>query len=602
MTQPPRPTLDSRLSDGFPARALESLDHWCQISRTEIQLVNYLRGGKTAAAVAVVRVYESGKVTRKVLKYCPPPEGGVSLDARKYTDAEAADRRFADAHLARLDKFIQDGNGGIFLLMDWRAGGSRDYRPLTLLLDRQTLGDACRAIVKSTLIDWQENRSHHPNSGGVIAHDILREIAGEKCRPGRSLHKAASELGITEADRLVANGTNFANVFRAASQSEVFADFTTAGIRGNGHGDLHPGNVLVPGAARPGGADQFDAYYLIDLSSFDDNRFLAIDPAHLMLSLANERLSELNPRQRGQLRKLILDPVEADAGSLPIAIAAAVRAIAQVGRDYYDGPLGLFDDWCLESLLAVAGCALLFVGRNEDVDTRWWFLQLGGMAIDKMHDWAVSHLEGQAIGALPRETTVAKPEVTQGPSASQEKPARQDPPTRPEKPATPEQQTGQEHWGAQEQTTESGAPGKAEDGNIVFISAVAERFDALKSDCSRLCTELTDAVDGLEPYLGRSRGIPGTSMVRDVLGDLAHSVAALRSWQEESQFRHVLSVDSAIALVRARLSTIAELAHEISVNGSTPTLKNHLIRAVAELKGAFQHFFTLIVHDPPAIQ
>jgi hypothetical protein len=38
------------------------------------------------------------------------------------------------------------------------------------------------------------------------------------------------------------------------------------------------------------------------------------------------------------------------------------------------------------------------------------------------------------------------------------------------------------------------------------------------------------------------------------------------------------------------------------VNGSTPTLKNRLIRAVAELKGAFQHFFTLIVHDPPASQ
>jgi hypothetical protein len=333
--------------------------------------------------------------------------------------------------------------------------------------------------------------------------------------------------------------------------------------------------------------EQFDQYYLIDLSSFDDNRFLAIDPAHLMLSLANERLSDLNPRQRDQLRELILDPDEADAGSLPFGIAGAVRAITQVGREHYDGPLGLFEDWYQETLLAVAGCALLFVGRNADVDTRWWFLQLGGMAIDKMHDFAVRRLGEQAIGDLPHGTTVTKPGVTPA------SPARQ------ERPATREQQSGQEQAGTQEQTTEGRAHGEVKDDNLVFISAVARRFDELRSACSRLCTELAEAVGGLEPYLARSRGIPGTGMVRDVLSDLTHSVAALRSWQEESPFRRRLSVDSAIALVEARISTAAELAHEISVSGSTPALKNNLIRAVAELNGSFQYFFAVIVPDQP---
>lgn len=588
MTQPPEPTLDPRLSGEFPAGALESLDLWCQNTRTRIELDSFLRGGKTTAAVAVVRVYDAVRVTRKVLKHCPPPEGGVSLDARKYEDAETANQKFTDAHLAILDKFITDGHGGIFLLMEWRGGGSRNYRPLTSLLDRQTLGAACRAIVKSALIDWQEERRPQPNRGGVTAHEILQAIAGEKCQSGRSLHKIACDLEISEADRLSVNGTTFANVFRAVSQSEGFADFPTAGIRGNGHGDLHPGNILVPSGVRPDRAtEQFDQYYLIDLSSFDDNRFLAIDPAHLMLSLANERLSDLNPRQRDQLRELILDPDEADAGSLPFGIAGAVRAITQVGREHYDGPLGLFEDWYQETLLAVAGCALLFVGRNADVDTRWWFLQLGGMAIDKMHDFAVRRLGEQAIGDLPHGTTVTKPGVTP------------DSPARQERPATREQQSGQEQAGTQEQTTEGRAHGEVKDDNLVFISAVARRFDELRSACSRLCTELTEAVGGLEPYLARSRGIPGTGMVRDVLSDLTHSVAALRSWQEESPFRRRLSVDSAIALVEARLSTAAELAHEISVSGSTPALKNNLIRAVAELNGSFQYFFAVIVPDQP---
>jgi hypothetical protein len=588
MTQPPRPTLDPQLSGEFPAAALESLDHWCQNTRTRIELDSFLRGGKTTAAVAVVRVYDTVNVTRKVLKYCPPPEGSVSLDAQKYEDAETASKKFADAHLAKLDKFIPDGHGGIFLLMEWRGGGSRDYRPLTWLLDRQTLGDACRAIVKSTLIDWQEDMRPRPNRGGIIAHEILQEIAGERCQPERSLHKIACDLEIAETDRLTRNGTNFANVFRAVSQSEGFADFPTAGIRGNGHGDLHPGNILVPGGTRPGSAEQFDSYYLIDLSSFDDNRFLTIDPAHLMLSLANERLSELNPRQRDRLRELILDPNEADAGSLPSGLAEAIRAIAEVGRDHYDGPMGLFEDWCQETLLAVAGCALLFVGRNPDIDTRWWFLQLGGMAIDKVHDSAVSRREEQAIGDLPHATTATKPDVTP------DQPARRDPPARPERSATRKQQSGREQAGTREQTAEGGANDEVEDDNLVFISATAKRFNVLKADCSRLCAELTDAAEGLDPYLARTRGIPGTSMLRDVLSDLTHAVAALKSWQDQSPYRQDLSVHSAIALVGDRLREVARLVHKIRDNGGTPALKDSLGRAAAELDGAFQYFISFI--------
>jgi hypothetical protein len=594
MTQPPQPKLAPRLGKEFPAEAYKNLELWCLSTRTSIELKGFLRGGKTAAQVAVVRVYDGKGVTIKVLKHCPPPEGGFSLDAQKYIDAQSANEKFTQDHLARLDHFVPDGHGGNFLLMEWRGGGSRNYRSLTSFLDRQTLGSACGAIAKSTLIDWQVGRRSHQNHGSVNAHEILQVIAGEKCKPGRSLYKIARELGISDADRLSANGTTFANVFRAVSQSEGFADFPTAGIRGNGHGDLHPGNILVPSVARPGGAtEQFDQYYLIDLSSFDDNRFLAIDPVHLMLSLANERLSMPYPRQRDQLRELILDPDEADVGSVPFGIADAVRAISRVGRDHYDGALGLSDDWYQETLLAVAGCALLFVGRNMDPDTRWWFLQLGGMAIDKVRDFAAGRLGEQAIGGLPHGTTVTRP------IATPVLPAQQDPPARQQQQATQKQPARQDSPAGEERPAEDGALDEAKDDNLIFISAVARRFDELKSACSRLCAELTEAVGGLEPYLARSRGIPGTHMVRDVVGDLTHSVAALRSWQEESPYSQLLSVDSAIALVEARLSTAAELAHEISVSGNTPTLKNKLSRAVVELNGAFQYFFAQIVPSKP---
>jgi hypothetical protein len=60
-----------------------------------------------------------------------------------------------------------------------------------------------------------------------------------------------------------------------------------------------------------------------------------------------------------------------------------------------------------------------------------------------------------------------------------------------------------------------------------------------------------------------------------------------------------VSPEHAGALVEARLSTAAELAHEISVSGNTPTLKNKLSRAVVELNGAFQYFFAQIVPSKP---
>ena len=576
MSQPPQPMLDRKFSDEFTAGMTDSLELWCRNTPTptRIELLRFLAGGKTTAKVAVVRVYDHRGVTIRVVKHCPRPEGGagVSLDARKYHDAESASQKFTQAHLAKLDEFVPDGNGGIFLLMEWRGGGSRNHQPLTAFLDRQELDVACRAIVKSTLIDWQKDSRKPPDRGSVYARALLQTIAGEKCLPGRSLHTIAADLGIADADRLEANGTAFANIFRAVSQGEGFADFQTAGIRGNGHGDLHPGNILVPvGGARPvTAAAQFDKYYLIDLSSFAPDRFLAIDPAHLTLSIANEWLGRLNPQQGRQLRELILDPTQADSGSLPLCIAKAVPAIARVGREHYDdGSWGLFDDWSQETLLAIAGCALLFVGRNTDDEARWWFLQLGGMAIDKLGDAAISRQEEQAADDRPLVTTVTKPGDAIGPSTAP----------------------------AQQRMADAGPHEEQEDGSLVYISAVARRFGELRSACSQSCAELREAVDGLDPHLAKDRGILGTSMIRHVLGDLTHSVAALRGCQEESQFRGRLAVDSAIAIAKARLDTAAEITHEISVAGSTPTQKNNLIQAATELDGAFRYFFALIVAD-----
>jgi hypothetical protein len=596
MTQQPDPMVDEGLRGRIPGEALNNLEAWCQNERVKIELEGFLSGGKTRAEVAIVMVYaEKGPSPRRdVLKHCPPPEGGLSLDAATYNDAKNADQKFAGAHLAALDMHAQDGRQGIFLLMEWRGGGARKYVPLTSFLGQEALAGACRTVVKSILIDWQKDWKPRRASGRVAAHDILQVIAGNKCLPGRSLHNIARDLDIVEADRLLIDETEVCNPFLTVSQNKGLAQFRTAGIRGNGHGDLHPGNILVPSTAKPGGLSrQFDEYYLIDLSSFDNNRFLAIDPAHLMLSLANECLGELSSRQQDLLCELILDPAGADAGSLPSGIAAAMRAISQVGRDHYDdGTRRLFEDWYQETLLAIAGCALLFVGRNADFRSRSWFLRLGGMAIDMVNGYVAGRSGEQATSGPQGGRPVVNKLVAPVSSAAQQTPAEEQNPANDEHPASDDQ-------AAEDEPAEDSAPREPDDSKVVFISETARRFSDLRAGCSGLLAEFADAVGDLEPYLGRRRGMPGTSAIRDVLDDLARSAAALDIWREESSYSHRLSVKMVIAQIKTRLNQAADLAHEISENGSTPGLKARLVRAAGELDDAFQYFFALIIPDQP---
>ena len=74
MTQESQGIVDPRLSPRFPAEALKSLESWCRGMGTNIELVSFLGGGKTDAEVAVVRTWD-GRPAKRVLKYCPSPEG-----------------------------------------------------------------------------------------------------------------------------------------------------------------------------------------------------------------------------------------------------------------------------------------------------------------------------------------------------------------------------------------------------------------------------------------------------------------------------------------------------------------------------------------------
>ena len=74
-------------------------------------------------------------------------------------------------------------------------------------------------------------------------------------------------------------------------------------VRGRAHGDLHPGNIMVPKHAEPSGRS---SYVLVDLSRFSDHALLARYPQHLMLYLIADFLPHMSDDCRGELLDLLV--------------------------------------------------------------------------------------------------------------------------------------------------------------------------------------------------------------------------------------------------------------------------------------------------------
>ena len=143
-------------------------------------------------------------------------------------------------------------------------GGDENYQPLTSFLDLETLGrhagrfrqlGTYRLARKLGMPQGQECRRARDPAVHRGRQVPAQQISDRICRG----------LGLADADRISRDGPEFGNVFRAVSQGTGFTDFRTAGIRGNGHGDLHPGNILVPTARSVRPLEQSRRYFLIDL-------------------------------------------------------------------------------------------------------------------------------------------------------------------------------------------------------------------------------------------------------------------------------------------------------------------------------------------------
>lgn len=377
--------LDLALKARLENDAFEALATWCENKQCRIDFVNWLSGGKSGAGLAEVVILDNDRGSRKaVLKYCPPRQDGRSQDFRAYQEALDSDSRFARSHIVKLDPEISDpipgGGGGLFLVMAYRARGRLGYDTLAALLDRSIIGDACGVIISHVLEQWNKAPQHE--SGGIDAYAYLQEVLGGRNEKGAPLVSIIEELEKSNPSMYCTDsGDTLPSVFAACVSGERLKGVRLAGIRGNAHGDLHEGNILIPAATdKPLSVRELKNFLLIDLSSFAKNRLLAVDPVNLMLSIISQQLPEMTGKARSRIADLVLDPEGSESGGVPIELVQVIRVIHKASAEFFD-VRNFYAEWHTENLAAIASCAILFIGWVDRGDDRRWFAVLAARAI-----------------------------------------------------------------------------------------------------------------------------------------------------------------------------------------------------------------------------
>jgi hypothetical protein len=410
MEQKSQARPDPSLRTQLPEDAFESLAAWCNDMDISVDFRDWLDGGHSRASVALVRLRGGNPYRDAVLKYCPAGEDEPQRDFNAFKRAaKSGPKGFAQKHLVGLDSVsetpIRNGAKGIFLIMKYPPGTYYRYVSMATLLDRTSLAVSCKAILPQILQKWNNvDRTLRQERGEISVQGFLQEILGTRCDHGKPIRFAVEAIEREFPDFYrTRTGTDLPRPLAAVLSGQGIENISLPGFRGNGHGDLHLDNIFIPtpGKDAAPSAKDFREFVLIDLSTFDDNRLLAVDPAHLLLSIVARWPSNIIEQDGEKLADLVLAPDKAETGTIPTGLAQAIQAIHGAGiqlaneRHQYPG-------WRTECLAATAACALLFVGRKGiDDGDRHWFLRLAARGIGLLQEEAPGPEAGGAEARIP---------------------------------------------------------------------------------------------------------------------------------------------------------------------------------------------------------
>lgn len=530
MTQGSGPTLDPVLRGFFDSEAAEALSRWCENEQYWMKFSEPVEEGLSGAKLAVIDLYDEDFGLRTaVLKHCPddpyrPPND--YLNCKTATRSKPAE--FANSHLLSLEieKYIPAGNSGQFLVMKYLSPG-RGYRYKTLgtLLDREIFGQACKVIMPEILAKWN-TRIKRPPDEGLAARDLLRIILGERCDKNGFIRKKIDGLKPPE---------NLLWPLAAVESGEMIAHIRLTGICGNSHGDLHPDNILIPAHGDTKLPDyDFDKFILIDLSTFADDRPLAVDAAHVLMSIVARKLHQVHESHREGLKKFILAFGDGESGGLPGELTAAIKGINDAGVQLIEGKV-VYEKWRLEILTAIAACALLYVGRADDYAHSLWFLQLATNALRLLIETAPAPTSDHTESA--------------GPS------------------------------GLQEHDEGDGAPGRGGAPTPGNASAIND----LARSCAGLASDLISHVGDLGEAIPPGDAETETAAAQATAERLAAALSDLQLWHEVQQPEPRVTHSTAVWIARNNLNEALVMLRAIGEQGTTPATLQALTETTSRL-------------------
>ncbi|UIX29942.1 hypothetical protein [Streptomyces sp. GQFP] len=410
----------------FGERASELLESWQTQNHRKLSAPAFLDDGGSGALLASVTVRDSDPLEqrrrRMIIKLCASDEeasvepGGLKAAWLSGPAKNESCPSFPETHLVKQLYDPMPVNDA-WMMFQEIAGDGQDMVTLAAVVrQRQSrLPDIAAAVAGSLLSDWNPD-----DKGGepMTAAEFVAALLDRRLAPNGPLAQwARDELGISFSDASITlpgrSGT-LPNPLHLKDGCGLSRGQVEDPLRGRAHGDLHPGNIMVP--EHPDAPA--DSYRLIDLTRFDKDALLVRDPVHLMLYLVGEFLPHLTDEAREEVLALLLGR-EADGLLIPQGLRRIVDGI----RDA-PGPWlkirALGPGWAVQWTLALQACALMFCTRSkkyDDRDRRWFFRLAAEAAAESDRRFGVDSATARVVNVRPPSVPTA---AVTGPAADRE--------------------------------------------------------------------------------------------------------------------------------------------------------------------------------------
>ncbi|MEU6658315.1 hypothetical protein [Streptomyces sp. NPDC046821] len=411
----------------FGALAAKLLDQWQQQNHRPLSAPKWLDTGGSGALLASVFVRDGDPRRpnrRMIIKLCSP-DRGASMEPGRHTAAIRSLPNGSGAYPRHhLVEQLYDPMpvGDAWLMFQGFAGNDETMVTLSTILRQLRLPGVAAEITRSLLADWNPDER---TNGEMTAAEFVAELLDRRLeRDGPLSVWVREELGLDLSTPWIRTGRPGAlpvpNPVHL-QESCALAEHTVAyPMRGRAHGDLHPGNIMVP---KEPDAD-ISRYVLIDLSRFDDGALLARDPAHLLLCLVADFLPHLSDDARAELLELLVGR-DTPGLLIPQGLAQVIHKVRAAPDDWLRRRT-VSSEWPGQWLLSLQACALMFTARARyDARDRWWFFRLAAEAAGEYLRSVDAYEPGESV-------FVAGPRGAAGPTAEGKLPAQRTPvPVRP---------------------------------------------------------------------------------------------------------------------------------------------------------------------------